>query len=97
MTKPILLTCMTRVSEPVAVQGCNSMEEEMVMLKACRLAASCIQLPRQLEHLVGRSTVANSRPASMSELWPRPNTLLVLKRVRARPSLKGQQHSHTKP
>jgi len=59
---------MMRVSEPVAVQGCNSRQEEMVMLKACRLAASCIQLPRQLEHLVGRSTVASSRPASMREL-----------------------------
>lgn len=68
MAKPVLLTCMTRVSEPVAVQGCNSMEEEMAILKACRLAASCIQLPKQLEHLVGRNTVANSRPASMREL-----------------------------
>jgi len=68
MAKPIWVTCMMRVSEPVAVQGCNSTQEEMVMLKACRLAASCIQLPRQLEHLVGRSTVASSRPASMREL-----------------------------
>jgi hypothetical protein len=68
VAKPLLLTCMTTVFEPVALQGCNSTEEEMVMLKACRLAASCIQLPRQLEHLIGRSTVANSRPASMREL-----------------------------
>lgn len=59
---------MIRASEPVELMGCSMREVDMVILKACRLAASCIQLPRQLEHLVGRSTVASSRPASSKAL-----------------------------